>query len=275
MNVLDDLIDCLDQPQRYERYIVALCPFHQDRRPSFFVYKDWYRCESCGKQGHPKALLAELSNKPIYVQKPKYFRNPFTGWLKKNKLAHVLKIAWQLNNDSPSEYMKNRGFAPNIQRKFGIGRRDNWITFPIRNSDDIIVGAVARTLSDDQKHKYVLPKHQDPNLLYIPSQVQITRARAVFLVFGIISSLSLATLGVGSLSTTTGTRITPSSFDNIRKLIHIIPDRGEEVQGSELAAKLGWRGRLMNVNWPDGCDDTNDLLVKYPELLQEAIHELA
>lgn len=272
--ILDEIVDYLDYATRYERYIVSRCPFHDDANPSFFVYADWYRCESCGKQGKSTSLLNKLSNK---IQKPTrqtgYFQNPWTGWLKNESLSEVLKSSWETNNLRPSRYMRDRGISAENQRKYGIGQRDNWITFPIRQADGRIVGAVARTLSSGKFNKYVLPKNQDPNLFYAPSWKQITQSRELFLTFGIVDALSLSLMGVGAISTTTGKRIAPSSLDQFRKIIYIIPDQGEEEAGNMLASKLGWRGKVMRVYWPEDSKDVNDLLVNHPERLKEAVNE--
>ena len=60
---LDEIALQLDNATRYENYVVALCPFHSEHRPSFFVYEDRYRCESCGANGWTKKLLEKLKQK--------------------------------------------------------------------------------------------------------------------------------------------------------------------------------------------------------------------
>ncbi|MHA2329762.1 MAG: CHC2 zinc finger domain-containing protein, partial [Candidatus Hodarchaeales archaeon] len=70
---LDEIIEHLNYAQRYENYIVSQCPFHDDRRPSFFVYPDRYRCESCGANGWTSKLLEKLGHAPVtHVEAPNF-----------------------------------------------------------------------------------------------------------------------------------------------------------------------------------------------------------
>jgi len=51
-------------------------------------------------------------------------------------------------------------------------------------------------------------------------------------------------------------------LDEYRKQIIILPDKGEEDTARKLASRLGWRGKVLVLDYPDGCKDPNDLLVK-------------
>ena len=46
------------------------------------------------------------------------------------------------------------------------------------------------------------------------------------------------------------------------KRVIILPDKGEEDTARKLRDELGWRGAVMNLDYPSGCKDPNDLLVK-------------
>src|SRR3954462_11387033 len=45
--VISEMVDL----KRNGRHSVGLCPFHQERTPSFQVYEDHFHCFGCGAQG--------------------------------------------------------------------------------------------------------------------------------------------------------------------------------------------------------------------------------
>jgi hypothetical protein len=263
---LDDIASELNRATRYENYVVACCPFHDDSRPSFFVYDDYFRCESCGEQGHPNKLLEHLNLVPILHKTAPNFKNPWTTWLRDRSLAKTLKFAWE---KGPSVYMRKRGIDDKTQKRLGIGILENYITFPARSKEKRkIIGAIARAGEGRSGTKYVIPSGQDPHLLYSPSWERIEKRKTIYLTFGIIDAISLHVMGAAAISTTCGMRMDISYLDDIRKQIIFIPDRGEEKEAQKFASKMGWRGKVMRCNYPEGAKDVNDIM------LSEHKHEL-
>jgi DNA primase len=254
---LDEIALQLDRATRYENYIVALCPFHSEHRPSFFAYEDWYRCESCGANGPTRKLLDKLSSTIISSSAPVSFRNPFTRWLKERSLGETLKLAWK---NGPSVYLRKRGINDEEQRKLGLGIIENYATFPIRSKRNAIVGAIARTISKESNQKYVIPSGQDPHLLYVPSWKRVEKRSTVYLTFGIIDAISLYLVGAAAISTTTGMKMNISYLTPLRKRIIFIPDQGEEAEAHKFASKMGWRGGVMRCNYPSGLKDPSDII---------------
>jgi hypothetical protein len=157
-------------------------------------------------------------------------------------------------------YLRNRGILHQTQVELSLGMLDNWYTFPIRNVDGKIEGAVARRGENNtSKSKYVIPAGQSPNLLYIPSHKRIDEGKVIFITFGILDSISLYLCGVASMSTTTGKQLDPTVLHKYQKHIYIIPDLGETPEASKLANQLGWRGHTLPINYPIGMKDVNDL----------------
>jgi hypothetical protein len=268
---LDEIASKLDYSRRYERYVVARCPFHDDVRPSFFVYADNYRCESCGAFGKTQGLLEKISDVPISVTNAPNFKNPFTSWARDRNLAQTLKIAWK---NGPSVYLRDRGIDDKTQKRLGLGILEDWITFPIRNEKGKIVGAIARAgEGNNSSAKYLTPSGQDANLLYAPSWERVRKKKVIYLTFGIIDAVSLYCMGAASISTTCGMQMNTSYLDHIRKRIIFIPDKGEEAQAQKFAGKMGWRGAVMPCNWPEDAKDVNDIFVvpKYKTELLEAL----
>jgi len=275
MSILDDIVLYLDQPTRYENYIASRCPFHDDSRPSFFVYEDGFFCKSCGKRGSIKALQGHFKKGLVrYKEDEPKWRNPWTKWLKQQSLGQILKSSWETlkNNPSMGKYLTDRSIPIEDQIRLGIGYRDGYFTFPIRNERGKIVGAVARAESNKIKSKYVIPARQNPNLLYVPDW-KLLANRFIFLTFGILDAMSLAILGSPAMSTTSGKNLDYTTLNQFRKRIYIIPDLGEEREASALASSLGWRGVVLDIHYPNGCKDINDILIHHKETLVETLRE--
>ena len=274
MNILDQLENRLDGVTRYSNYLAAICPFHQDTKPSLMVYEDWYRCLACGKGGKPEELLSEISLTSGIIKKQRKLSNPWTRWTQNASLFHACRLAWKNNNNS-SEYLIRRGITPEYQKSLYLGYRDNWYTIPILDKDGRVIGATARKgETNNHPAKYINPSGQDANLLYIPSWKIFEQEPVIFLTFGILDAISIHQLGYASMSTTTGKQPNPSAFDFIRKRIVVIPDKGEERDGLALVSKLGWRGKLVKILAPD-VKDVNDVFVQNKEQLKGILYELA
>lgn len=275
-DLLNDLYDYLENPIRYERYIHALCPFHDDSRPSFFVYEDRYYCAACGVKGKTENLLDDLRRKQgvlVTLKKQTYFQSPWRSWQRFGSLEKILQQAHNnLIKSNKTAYLKRRGITIETMKSLNLGWLDDWITFPIYDCDHRLIGATARAGETNKSSaKYCNVPDMPPDLLYVPDWKMVQLQDKLYLTFGILDAVTLFQLGFASASTTTGKRLDHTSLDDIRKKIVIIPDRGEEKEALLLASKLGWRGTVARVDWPDGCKDISDVYCKYGE---EKLHEI-
>ena len=271
---LDELLELLEG-QKYENYIMAKCIFHSDSRPSLMIHADSYKCLSCGAHGSTQSLLSNLSKSiPVAMfQATKEYRNPFTEWLRKDQYVEKILIkAWQSLTTNPHQatYLHSRGISAEDCKRFLLGYRENWFTIPLKSMNNSIVGAIARAgEGNDSESKYVVPAGQSPNILYIPSIKSIEKSDKIYLTFGPLDALSLSVCGIAAVSTTVGKRLSPAALNNFKKTIIIIPDRGEEKEAYEIAACLGWRGKVLHGRYPEGAKDCNDVLRLYgPAKLQ-------
>jgi hypothetical protein len=193
-------------------------------------------------------------------------------------LKQTLKIAWATINQNPGmgNYItQDRGIEEPYRKTLGIGYIDDWYTIPIRDRNGIIITAVARKGRDNpSQSKYVLPNGTNPNILYIPNWHKVRDANYLIVTFGILDAIVLAILGEPSASTITGKRLSKMSFAQFRLPILLIPDRKEEQDGLAEAQKLGWRGQSVRVQWPEDCNDINDIWMKDKQLCRDFIKEL-
>lgn len=274
----DSLMEVLDSPHQYSGYIVAKCSFHDDQRPSLFIYNDYYKCLACGAHGRTSNLLARLGKQRVIPQKRQESAgssNPFSEWARERTLKQTLKLAWRCVNQNPGmgNYItQDRGIIEPYRKLLGIGYIDDWYTIPIRNRDGIIISAIARKGRDNNSlHKYVLPYGTNPNLLFIPNWSRVRNARYLLLTFGILDAVVLAMLGEPAASTISGKQLQKVALAQFRIPIMLIPDRQEEAEGLVLAHSLGWRGRAAKATWPEGCKDVNDIWVKDRELCKQFV----
>lgn len=257
--------------KRYERYVMARCIFHDDQKPSLFIFPDRYFCAACQARGTTESLVRQLNLFPerISVTTTRISANPFTRWL--SQLGSIYKIC-NFAKQKQSLYLEERGIPRDIQKSLGIGILENWIVFPIYDHYGDIVGAVARRGQGNVGgSKYILPAGQKSELLYVPSWSSIREQSELFVTFGIIDAISLYILGKASASTTTGQHINVDAFSGIHKKITFIPDELEEKSAYQLASKLGLRGSVKILDYPYGTKDPADLFMYDRQLLEAAL----
>jgi DNA primase len=267
-DILDDVMDYLDGATRYSRYVASLCPFHNDSRPSFFVYPDYYSCRSCNAHGRTSNLINDIKQQKgetVLVHKHVDFNSPWFAWKKYGSLDNVLNISHNnIIKTYKTAYLTKRGITEDTIKELHIGWLDDWITFPIYDLSHQLVGAIARAGETNKTTaKYCCYPDQSPDLLYVPSWDNIPTSDVFYVVYGILDIITLHQIGLSGASTTTGKRTNPDALDTIRKRIYIIPDHGEELEGLKLASNLDWRGKMLQIDWPEGTKDINDIYCKY------------
>ncbi|MCK4835105.1 MAG: DNA primase [Candidatus Aminicenantes bacterium] len=126
------------------KYFKALCPFHTEKTPSFFVMpeKNTYSCYGCNRFGDIFTLVQEMENISfpeamnllierfnIPVQKPDYKKI-----IKKDEYIKINEIANEffrknLNGSTGDkkaiEYLSNRGIHANTMHLFSLGYAEN------------------------------------------------------------------------------------------------------------------------------------------------------
>ena len=280
MNNLREIARHLNNVQQYSRYLVASCPFHPDRSPSFFVYPDFFICRSCNAQGPTNRLLERIGAKGITRPKSSQNRTSSPFWALERHFSGSLGKALQYCHKSVDKalpYLYKRGVTDEIVDKLKPGYFEGWVIIPVRSIENgKIKGAIARAIDPDVRPRYYVPKGQDPNLLFsweAPLSEKFHKVSQIFLVFGIFSALPVYKLGHFAFSSLSGTNLHPSALDHIRKQIIIIGDEREERAAKKLASKLGWRGKALRINYPRDCFDIGDLFEQYGlEGVKNAIH---
>ena len=141
---------------------LGLCPFHNERTPSFTVSpaKEIYKCFGCGKSGNSISFLME-HEKLSYVEALRWLANKYNIELEETAVSPEVAQQQQVSEslfiintaaqkfyaeqlfeteagkDVGLTYLKERGFSEATMKKFGLGyapeKRDAFASFAVRN----------------------------------------------------------------------------------------------------------------------------------------------
>jgi len=143
---IEEIIGSFVNLKRRGSNLLGLCPFHNEKSPSFTVSpaKEIYKCFGCGKSGNSIGFLMDLE-KYSYVEALKWLANKYNIEVEETETTPELKLYQQssdslfvINNfgqkffsealfeteegqDIALSYLKERGFRKDIIRKFQIG----------------------------------------------------------------------------------------------------------------------------------------------------------
>ena len=193
-----DIIDVVGSYVKLKRRgtnYLGLCPFHNERTPSFTVSpaKEIYKCFGCGKSGNSISFIME-HEKFTYVEALRWLANRYNieieetlaspEVIQQQQLAESLYainsfaqkfFADQLLNteegkDIALSYLKHRGFTESIIEKFGIGyspdKRNLFAAAAIKNqfNRELLIKSglvVTRNdeLADNYRDRIIFPVH--------------------------------------------------------------------------------------------------------------------
>ena len=143
---IEEIVGSFVNLKRRGSNLLGLCPFHNEKSPSFTVSpaKEIYKCFGCGKSGNSIGFLMDLE-KYSYVEALKWLANKYNIEVEETETTPELKLYQQssdslfiINNfgqkffsealfeteegqDIALSYLKERGFREDIIKKFQIG----------------------------------------------------------------------------------------------------------------------------------------------------------
>ena len=96
MRLYDQLQEKLDG-HIYNGYFTCLCQFHDDRKPSMFVYEDgWYSCKACGAKGSLEKLNKHLGGKSVNKERGNTMLPKWKRW--EENFGDITEIAKHAHN---------------------------------------------------------------------------------------------------------------------------------------------------------------------------------
>jgi twinkle protein len=265
---------------------VGLCPFHNEKSPSFNVSseKGIYKCFGCNKSGDIIQFVMEHDNKS-YFEAIKYLANKYNIELDNNSKTYEKPVPRLTKLSEQSlKYFENRGISNNTLLRFNITESIEWM--PKANAevltlcfnyykDEELINIKYRAKDKDFK----LAKNAELIFYNIDA---IKNESTVVIVEGEIDALSLHESGIYNvISVPNGASNLQyldncyQYFDNIERII-IATDNdtpGYNLR-EELARRLG-KNKCYKVTYPEGCKDANDVLVKHGKYSLSTIIDLA
>lgn len=275
---IEQILSRLEQvkPHDNSRYYSAICPFHDDTKPSLLVYRDnWFRCLACGAVGDYERLWRAINGNPIrpIPQEKEIGENYETQKYDETFAYHahqsLLKFRYIFG-----WYLRLRGVENRIE-SCRLGWWNGWYTIPVYDEKDRYEGIILRAGKHVQEAtglRYFCPKKQPP-LFYVPDWYLLKISPVIFVVYGMFDALALSAMRYPVCTTTSGKdSFNPLWLERFRKLIVVLPDKGEEEAARKLAASLGWRGKVQKLNYPEDIKDPAGFLeIGKPDLLRVQI----
>jgi len=177
-----DIVDVVGgyvQLRKRGKNFIGLCPFHQEKTPSFTVSNDKqiYHCFGCGNGGNVFKFLMEYKNisfveaieevadhlgiKIQYDESPLEQQNELEVFYDINVIAarffleHLTKST---ESEEAREYLKLRGIKPQTQRSFGIGFApfgwDNFLNHAKQNKIDLTKAKQLGLIDTNERNEY-------------------------------------------------------------------------------------------------------------------------
>lgn len=254
-------------------YIHTYCVFHEDSKKSLLIYPDargytpGFYCLSgeCGRKGSLEELLRVLEGAPprprndSTKEKPPYLPNDLSDLAALVNDAHLAL----LDEAAPERrhYLEQRGLADMIVPA-KLGWYKGWITTPILNLTGTLAGLYCRATPSEEKRtqqRFHQSLGQRP-MLFVPNWSILLSAMNVAVVFGMMDALTLSMLGISVVTTTGGSNsFNPSWLNRFRIPITIVPDAsGDDRVAIDLAARLGWRGKILRLSYDEQVKDPAD-----------------
>lgn len=178
----NDIVDVISERVRLRksgRNFTGLCPFHNEKTPSFSVSqeKQIYKCFGCGEAGNVISFVMKEKNLP-FIEAVKYLANRANIPLEmnngeKSKAAKKKELLYRvnveaakfffsnlMNNQNAKEYFLNRGIKEETIKKFGLGfANDSWnsLMFYLRKkgiNDTLLEEAGLISVNKEKGSKY-------------------------------------------------------------------------------------------------------------------------
>lgn len=252
-----DFLSVLPKAQEHSHYLTGVCPFHDDTDPSLLVFDDgWFQCLGCGRHGRWETLWNRLKGQPVQIMPE---RRTFWGTPRLSP-EQVEEVCYQGHEDlmrfpSLGWYLEMRGITSRIESN-ELGYWEGWYTIPVTDRDGNFVTGVLRAAPHVQRVTGERYWMRGAPAMYVPDWNLIERNGFLFVVYGMIDALVLASLRLPVVTSTAGQKkFDPEWLESYRKRIIIVPDQGEELSASALASRLGWRGKVKRLDYPYGIKD--------------------
>lgn len=255
-SLYDSLLEKMNGRQ-YSNYFSAYCPYEEHKSPALLVYDDGlFVCLSCRRKGTHQQLERKIGKHFIPPQRVDTVSRVLPQWRrweeKYGDLEGIVDVAHKFLTrfSQAQKYFKERKIYEYADEGV-LGYLDGWITFPVFSHDHKIIDIVVRSTHRDSTVRYVVhPSNGDSvRPLYAPSWQRVNSSSVVYVVYGIIDSISLHLAGLPSVTGVTGKSLPAEILRPLNKKFIIVPDEEEEREAHRLANELGMRARVKRIDY--------------------------
>jgi twinkle protein len=262
---------------------VGLCPFHQEKTPSFNVSNDKgiYKCFGCGKNGDVIQFVMEHQSKSYY-QAITFLADKYNIELDLKKKVYERPVQRLTKlSESNLKYFELRGISNNTLLRFNVTESLEYM--PKAQAE---VPAICFNYYRDEELINIKYRAKDKDFklaknaeLIFYNIDAIKDTQSVIIVEGEIDALTLYECGyynVVSVPNGAGNNLQYLDncykyFENKTKVI-IATDNDEPGNNlcEELARRIG-KEKCYKVTYPDDCKDINDVLVKHSKAIVDNV----
>lgn len=282
MTTYEDLQEQLDEVHIYNGYFMCLCPKHDDHRPSMIVSdtRQRFYCMSpiCGFNGTLDYLLHFLTGRPyqpkLHIKTPVVLPQ-WRNWTERlGDEAGIAAAAHGLamRNKELQAYFKKRQIDQFMEQGM-FGWLEGWHLFPVLNAQRQVIDIVCRGTKGGTK--YVLLKKQEERKLpplYVPNWERVLASDVCYVVYGIIDSWALESIGLPVVTGTTGKSLHADLLKPLNKSWIIVPDFREEKDAWRLKVELGWPSEVKELRYPYATKDPDEIRTKIgPAVLSQLL----
>lgn len=258
----------------------GLCPFHDERSPSFTVSetKKMYKCFGCGRAGGSIQFIMDHEKK-TYVETIRWIAAKYNIELEeglKNSYTKPPQRLEKLEKKTIDYFEGTRGISNNTLLRFKVSDSVEWMPkaqaeIPVICFNYFLDGELVNIKFRGKGKDFKMVK--DAKLIFYNIDALKDEKEAV-ICEGEIDNLALYEAGVfNAVSVPAGAAIGKlkleyldncwNYFEGKEKII-LITDNDEPgyLLREELARRLGYH-RCYRVAWPEGCKDPNEVLLKY------------
>jgi twinkle protein len=268
--------------------LTGLCPFHSEKSASFTVspVKQMYKCFGCGKSGDAITFLVEYE-KLSYLEAIKWLANKYGIELEEHQRKEFVKPVARLEKLSAKalEFFENdRKISNNTLLRFGITEANEYMP-QLRKEAKVICFNYYRN-EELVNIKFRGPQKsfklaKDAELIFYNLDA-LKGCNEAVIVEGEIDCLTLHECGIYNVvSVPNGAAKGNQRLEYLDNCYQYFTDKTKIILAvdndgpgnglrSELARRLGHE-KCFQVKYPEGCKDTNDVLIKYGK---DAVKEL-
>lgn len=255
----------------------GLCPFHDERTPSFLVHKTEYvaNCFGCGTSGYIDVLLAKYKGIPL--RQASAMLDITVEERVKNKLKRTLvkpiyfPESWLAGwKKEIHKYVIERGFDTDTlkyaETRYDKGKKRQ--VFVHRDRQGRLLGAIGRSCRGEDPKWYFYWDYRKGQSLWTPRwepfQQEIQKQESLILVEGVFDALWLIQQGYKNTAATLGATVSKEQLQQARQLSKKIRLGFDRDEAGARATEKVYRGlrkthQVEFLDLPEGTKDWMDL----------------